>query len=108
MATADPPAPTDGDGSPRRRVVVGVDGSTGSRWALRRAAEEADAHDAVLEVVMAWSLLDQPTRATFDPHGTPATAEADLRRIVEEVLGTERAADCELRVETDLPARALL
>jgi len=36
-----------------RRVVVGVDGSSNSHQALRRAAEEAVSHDAALEVVMA-------------------------------------------------------
>jgi nucleotide-binding universal stress UspA family protein len=36
------------------RIVVGVDGSANSRLALRRAAEEAIAHAASLEVVPAW------------------------------------------------------
>jgi nucleotide-binding universal stress UspA family protein len=34
-----------------RRIVVGVDGSEGSRAALRWAAGEADAHEAELEAV---------------------------------------------------------
>jgi nucleotide-binding universal stress UspA family protein len=42
-----------------RRIVAAVDGSVTSRIALRRAAEEAIAHSASLEVLLAWSLLDQ-------------------------------------------------
>jgi nucleotide-binding universal stress UspA family protein len=37
-----------------RRYVVGVDGSEGSRAALRWAAAEAARHGAELEVVHAW------------------------------------------------------
>jgi len=51
-----------------RRIVVGVDGSASSRMALRRAAEEAIAHGASLEVVLAWHLLDEVTASHFDPH----------------------------------------
>jgi nucleotide-binding universal stress UspA family protein len=36
-----------------QRIVVGVDGSAGSRAALRWAADEAELHDAELEAVMA-------------------------------------------------------
>ena len=53
---------------PTRRVVVGVDGSAGSRRALRRAAVEAIAHQATLVVVMGWGLFDQPGDGSFDPH----------------------------------------
>ena len=45
---------------PLRHVVVGIDGSEGSDAALRWAAAEADLHDAVLEVVMAWSWTTLP------------------------------------------------
>ena len=41
-----------GQDSPQR-IVVGVDGSEGSRSALWWAAAEAEAHSAELEVVMA-------------------------------------------------------
>src|SRR5687768_3755460 len=40
------------------RVVVGVDGSAGSRAALAWAADEARIRGATLEVVTAWSYLD--------------------------------------------------
>lgn len=90
-----------------RRVVVGVDGSRASRCALRRAAEEAIAHDAALEIVTAWSVLDQRTGAPFDPHQGEASARAELEQIVNEELADERPPIV-VRVENDLPARALL
>jgi nucleotide-binding universal stress UspA family protein len=91
-----------------RRVVVGVDGSSNSRQALRRAADEAVTHDATLEVVMAWSLLDRMTGAPFDPHYGEAEARADLERIIDEELGAHRPPSTVVRVDNDLPARALL
>jgi nucleotide-binding universal stress UspA family protein len=90
-----------------KRIVVGVDGSAGSRRALRRAAEEAAAHAAALEVLMAWSLLDEVTAAEFDPKYGDDRARADLDDIVTTELGGG-AAGVILRVANDLPARALL
>jgi nucleotide-binding universal stress UspA family protein len=92
----------------RRRVVVGVDGSSTSRLALRRAAEEAFAHDADLEVIMAWSFLDQMTGAPFDPHYGEAQARAELECIVGHELGENRPASTVLRVDNDLAVRTLL
>jgi nucleotide-binding universal stress UspA family protein len=91
---------------PTRRVVVGVDGSAGSRRALRRAALEALAHDATLEVVLAWGLLDQPGGG-FDPQYDEGAARDDLQRIVEDELDPEPPR-IELRPVNDLPSRALL
>jgi nucleotide-binding universal stress UspA family protein len=91
-----------------RRVVVGVDGSGPSRAALRRAAEEARTHEAVLEVVAAWSFLDQATGAPFDPQYGEATVRTQLEQIVKDELGDEPVPSLALRVENDLPARALL
>jgi nucleotide-binding universal stress UspA family protein len=90
-----------------RRVVVGVDGSRASRCALRRATDEAIAHGATLEIVMAWSLLAQHTGAPFDPHHGEVSARAELEQIVNEELGDERPPIV-VRTENDLPARALL
>jgi nucleotide-binding universal stress UspA family protein len=91
-----------------RRIVVGVDGSANSRLALHRAADEAAAHDASLEIVLAWGLLDEVTASRFDPQYGEETARADLQRIVAEELGEEQAAVITLRIENDLPARAIL
>jgi nucleotide-binding universal stress UspA family protein len=90
-----------------RRIVVGVDGSTGSRQALQRAAEEARAHGASLEVVTAWNMLDQVTATEFDPKYGEATARADLQEVVAAELGDDGPA-ATLRIENDLPARTLL
>jgi nucleotide-binding universal stress UspA family protein len=95
------------DVSASRRIVVGVDGSTGSRRALRRAAEEVRAHGAALEVVTAWNLLDQVTATEFDPSHGEAAARAGLEEIVAAELGDGGPA-ATLRVVNDLPARALL
>jgi nucleotide-binding universal stress UspA family protein len=81
--------------------VVGIVG------AFRRAAQEMKAHRASLEVVMAWSMLDQATAAGFDPNYGDARARADLEEIVAAELGADTSR-VELRVENDLPARALL
>jgi len=51
-------------------IVVGVDGSPGSRAALRVAAEEARAHGRALRVVMVYGYLEQHHArgaTAFDP-----------------------------------------
>jgi len=69
---------------PTPRVVVGVDGSAGSRRALRRAALEATAHEATLEIVLAWGLFDQPGDGSFDPHFNAERARDALQLIVDD------------------------
>lgn len=92
----------------RPRVVVAVDGSPASRLALRRAAEEAAAHGATLEVVLAWGLLDQPGGKDFNPQFDDHDARAVLDGIVTGELGDSRPDDVVLHVVNDLPARAVL
>jgi nucleotide-binding universal stress UspA family protein len=92
----------------KRRIVVGVDGSANSRRALRRAAEEATAHAGTLEVVHAWSLLDQLTPGHFDPHYGEADAAAGLLELLQQELVADFIASVMIRVENDLPARAIL
>ena len=92
---------------PTRRVVVGVDGSAGSRRALRRAALEATAHEATLHVVMAWGLFDQPGDESFDPRYDAGRARDALQRIVDDEV-TPPQPETVLQVVNDLPARALL
>lgn len=89
-----------------RRVVVGVDGSAPSRGALERAAVEAGAHGAVLEVVHAWDLLSQPGPA-FDPHYGEEAATDRIKRVVEETLGSV-PSDVVLTVVNDRPLQALM
>ena len=71
-------------------IVVGVDGSTGSRAALRVAAEQARAHRRPLRAVMVHGYLDQhhPGGATtFNPKYDDATAKAALDEILLKELG---------------------
>ena len=93
--------------SEARHVVVGVDGSAGSRQALRRAAVEAIAHHATLVVVMVWGLFDQPGHGSFDPHHDAGRAQDTLEEIVDDEVTTPQP-DTVLQVVNDLPARALL
>ncbi len=57
---------------------------------------------------MAWDLLDQVPTSGFDPaYGAAAACDA-LRQIVAEELAKDQIARTTLRVQNDLPARALL
>jgi nucleotide-binding universal stress UspA family protein len=88
------------------RIVVAVDGSEHSRQALRRGALEATAHNGVLEVLRAWTYLDQA--GPFDPHYGEAKVRDEANRILDEVLGDDRPGNMVLRIVNDLPARAIL
>jgi nucleotide-binding universal stress UspA family protein len=99
----EPPDPT----TDPVRIVVGVDGSETSRLALRRAAVEAVAHGAVLEVVHAWNYLDQHG-PQFDPHYGVDKARANADQIVTDVLGADRPDDLVLSVVNDHAVPALL
>ena len=76
-------------------IVVGVDGSTGSRAALRWAARTADSLGVALRAVTAWQY---PARAgsPIGPTELPAAAEVDRQ-------STERLRDV-LREELDAAA----
>lgn len=87
-------------------IVVGVDGSEGSDAALRWAVAEARAHGARLEVVLAWSYLDQPT-VEFDPDYGEPVARAALDLVIERAGPTDDLEVVRTCVN-DLPARALL
>ena len=70
----------------RSVVVVGVDGSTGSRDAVRWAAEYARLTGAELRAVASWRWPNYITRI---PPGIDL--EADTRRTLEEVVAEVRA-----------------
>lgn len=92
-----------GDG----RMVVGVDGSDANRAALRRAAFEAAAHAATLEIVHAWSFLAQPSSG-FDPHYGADAARAIIEHFVDGAIGSTRRLDATLRVVNDRAGAALV
>jgi nucleotide-binding universal stress UspA family protein len=84
-----------------QRVVVGVDGSDGSRLALEAAVAQAREHDATLTVVTAWSApvtAGAPGYAPFEWIG-----DADLSAVAaqqqEDVLAAVLGAGSSLRVD---------
>jgi nucleotide-binding universal stress UspA family protein len=89
------------------RVVVGVDGSDLSRKALIRAAIEANAHSAQLDVVHAWNFLDQHG-PDFDPHYGEDKARAMVDALVTEVLGDDRPTGTTLVMINDHPAPSMV
>lgn len=89
------------------RVVVGVDGSDLSRAALQRAALEAVAHDARLDVVHAWNFLDQEG-PKFDPHYGETEARERIEAVVTEALGEDRPEHTTLVMINDHPAPAMV
>lgn len=97
-----------------QRVVVGVDGSEGSRLALVAAVEQAHEHDATLTVLTTWSqpvTAGAPGYASFDWIG-----EADLSAIAKQqqadvlaaVLGAEPSVRVEQEVLEGHPAQLLV
>jgi nucleotide-binding universal stress UspA family protein len=97
-----------------KRVVVGVDGSEGSRLALVAAVEQAREHDATLTVLTTWA---QPV--TAGPAGYAAfdrVSEAALSEGAEQqqadVLSAVLATDPPVRIEQQIveghPAQQLL
>lgn len=90
------------------RVIVGADGSEGSRRAIRWAAEEARFRGAVLEVVHAWTLLGQPDDGTFDPNYGEDEARQFLDAELEAVGEALDGVEVERTVVCDLGAPALI
>ena len=82
----------------RPRIVVGVDGSDGSKQALRWAHHLARLTNARLDVVAVWEY-----HAVFNLTALPelefpaADVERSLAETVDEVLGAERPADLRLK-----------
>jgi nucleotide-binding universal stress UspA family protein len=87
-------------------IVVGTDGSEGADGAVRWALDEARRWGASLEVVLAWSYLDQPTkdfRASYDEADARATLDEAITRAGDST-GVQITATC----VNDLATRALL
>jgi nucleotide-binding universal stress UspA family protein len=70
---------TDGPGSDKHRIVVGIDGSEGSVLALRWAAFYGALQDARLEVVMAWEWPPTFGWAAIAPDWRPAD---DVKKVL--------------------------
>jgi nucleotide-binding universal stress UspA family protein len=106
-----------------RRVVVGIDGSEGSRAALRFAREEAGLRGASLHAVHAWRVplvlaLPTPRAAGFaapdvvDPAKLAHELAAAGRRLLDEMLAAELGVGPALEIRRDVveagPVEALL
>ncbi|HEY0002055.1 MAG TPA: universal stress protein [Actinoplanes sp.] len=96
-----------------RTIVVGVDGSPGSRKALLWAAAEAADHGASLTVVNIWehTLLPPAGSVTVSEHYVPdpsqRTAE-DLVQVIKEVLGDDPPVVIQPQVKQGRPAKVLI
>lgn len=94
----------------QKRVIVGVDGSDGSRAALRWAAAEARQWGVPLVAIRGWefSPLIVATSAPIDVKELEANVRAQLHDVVVEELGDEPGIDVEERAVEDSPVRSLL
>lgn len=71
------------------KIVVGVDGSEGSRAALRWARDEARAHGAALEIVTAWQYPITTALPAFGSMPTPDDLEGEARDAMLAVVADE-------------------
>lgn len=89
------------------RIVVGIDGSEGSKEALRWAARQAELTGASLEVVMTWELPVTPYGVWTD-YDASGEAKEELKETVHETLGKLDQSHIVLEVQEGRPALALL
>lgn len=92
------------------RVIVGIDGSPGSRAALRFAAQEAERWGVPLVAVQAWELSPLLVAAGPVPETEEMSKEVarQLDEVLVEELGADRADTVETMVVEDPAVRALL
>jgi nucleotide-binding universal stress UspA family protein len=96
-----------------RTIVVGVDGSPGSRTALTWAAAEAEEHGADLIVLNVWEHTLMPPAGSvsvserFVPDPSQRTAD-DLLTVIKEELGEQPPVLVQPRVKQGRPAKVLI
>jgi nucleotide-binding universal stress UspA family protein len=97
-----------------QRVVVGVDGSAGSRLALQAAVEQALEHDATLTVLTTWSqpvTAGAPGYASYDwisETDLSSVAKQEQADVLAGVLGAEPAVRLDQQVLEGHPAQRLV
>ena len=97
----------------RKIIVVGVDGSAGSRRALTWAAAEAASHGSDLVVVNVWehTLLPPAGSVSVSEHYVPDPSQRtadDLLRVIKEELGEEPPVPVQPIVKQGRPAKVLI
>jgi nucleotide-binding universal stress UspA family protein len=96
-----------------KTIVVGVDGSAGSRKALNWAAAEAADHGAELVVLNVWehTLMPPAGSVSVSEHYVPdpshRTAD-DLVQVIKEELGEQPPVLVQPRVKQGTPAKVLI
>ncbi len=100
------------DGSAAPRIVVGVDGSEGSKKALRWAARIATATGARIDAVAAWELTSlygwSALSALPGLYSPQPEIEKSLNATVDEVFGADRPAGLRVKVLEGPAAKTLL
>jgi nucleotide-binding universal stress UspA family protein len=97
----------------RKTIVVGVDGSPGSRKALTWAAAEAAVHGSELVVINVWEHTLMPPAGSvsvserYVPDASQSTAD-DLVQIIKEELGDEPPVTVRPQVKQGRPAKVLI
>ena len=96
-----------------KTIVVGVDGSPGSRKALAWAAAEAADHGADLSVVNVWehTLLPPAGSVSVSEHYVPEPSQRttdELVRVIKEELGEQPPILVNAHVKQGRPAKVLI
>jgi nucleotide-binding universal stress UspA family protein len=96
-----------------KTIVVGVDGSPGSRAALTWAAAEAADHASELVVVNVWehTLMPPAGSVTVSEHYVPDPSQRtaqDLVQVIKEELGEQPPILVQPRVKQGSPAKVLI
>ena len=96
-----------------KTIVVGVDGSPGSRKALTWAAAEAADHGADLVVLNVWehTLLPPAGSVSVSEHYVPEQSQRtadELVQVIKEELGEQPPVLVQPRVKQGRPAKVLI
>ena len=83
-------------------IVVGMDGSAGSREALQWAVAHAELSGAAVQAVMAWQLPEVYSMVSRDYQ---ADARLELQTAIEETLGPDRRSSV-MSLAPPRPARS--
>src|ERR1700709_309457 len=81
--TAESPQNTSG-----KRIVVGVDGSTSSREALRWAQDEAEARGGTVTAVIAWAAGPRAVGAGLPPRIPDISPDTAARHVLETTVSS--------------------